>query len=478
MSSLRENTRAVQAEPHEHEEHEQMSVGFQLFSLNLSRVLLIAIFLLITIPIFTSETYFKMLTSYQSGLICLGELVNKQGGITGEFDDLMAYYRDSFDREAGGNRKIIYLKVVQVASTITNIDDFETANSTLIKEYGVEADLEDHRPYTIKSFSSLTSYENIPKDTFYLVVFINNNYDENIDAVLGIFRTIFVLLVFGMLTYFFRRDTFKLLVQPLGKMKRTIRLVKKYPIQATNYIDLEFLTEYFDIQTNYLKKITYEEQQRYETAALVNMLTKSSELLSIGLGEAGQQILKNHLKDDKVNLLGKGIKVYCIFGFCNIRRFEEINNQLKSSILEFVNKIAEIVHENVHKHLGATNKNIGDVFLLVWKFKNSELIYQNSSKELAKFMNDESEDEEEINNMIDEDDWVPVLNPRSRIAKRKCDLALMSFVKIFLTIQTDQELKLYCQSHLEGIKVDMGFGLYCGWSIEGAIGSEHKIDAR
>lgn len=211
------------------------------------------------------------------------------------------------------------------------------------------------------------------------------------------------------------------------------------------------------------------------------MLTKSSELLSIGLGEAGQQILKNHLKDDRVNLLEKGNKVYCIFGFCNIRRFEEINNMLRQSILEFVNKIAEIVHENVHQHLGATNKNIGDVFLLVWKFQNSELIYKSSSQGLVKFLND-SDDEEEsdeiINKIIDEDDWVPVLNPRSLIAKRKCDLALMSFVKIFLTIQVDKQFNHYCKTNLGGIKIHMGFGLHCGWAIEGAIGSEHKIDAR
>jgi hypothetical protein len=189
-----------------------------------------------------------MLTSYESGLLCLGELANKEGTISPDFDNLLAYYQDSFDREAGGNRKIVYLKVAQVSSTISTIDDFTTSNTTLVKEFGKESDLDAHRPYAIKSFSSLTSFENIPKDTFYVVVFVDNNYDENIDAVLGIFRTIFVLLVFGMLTYFFRRDTIKLLVQPLGKMKRTIRLVKKYPIRATNYIDLEFLTEYFDIQ--------------------------------------------------------------------------------------------------------------------------------------------------------------------------------------------------------------------------------------
>ena len=225
-----------------------MSVGFKLFSLNLSRVLLIAIFLLITIPIFSSETYFKMLTSYQSGLVCLGELANKEGKITSDFHNLLEYYKDSFDREAGGNRKIVYLKVVQVTSTISTIEDFQESNTKLVEEFGVKEDLDTHRPYAIKSFSSLTDYENIPKDSFYLVVFIDNNYDENIDAVLGIFRTLFVLLVFGMLTYFFRRDTIKLLVQPMGKMKRTIRLVKKYPIRATNYIDLEFLTEYFEIQ--------------------------------------------------------------------------------------------------------------------------------------------------------------------------------------------------------------------------------------
>ena len=227
----------------EERDKEQLSVGFQLFSLNLSRVLLIAIFLLITIPLFTSETYFKMLTSYQSGLICLGELINKENGVTDDFNDLISYYQDSFDRQAGGNRKIIYLKVVQVISSITAIEDFSESSTKLIAEYGIEADLKEHRPYSIKSFSSLTNYDNVPKDSFYIVVFVNNNYDENIDAVLGIFRTIFVLLVFGMLTYFFRRDTIKLLVQPMGKMKRTIRLVKKYPIRATNYIDLEFLTE-------------------------------------------------------------------------------------------------------------------------------------------------------------------------------------------------------------------------------------------
>ena len=34
----------------------------------------------------------------------------------------------------------------------------------------------------------------------------------------------------------------------------------------------------------------------------------------------------------------------------------------------FVNTIAKIVHREVSLHGGAPNKNIGDAFLLVWKF--------------------------------------------------------------------------------------------------------------
>jgi class 3 adenylate cyclase len=38
----------------------------------------------------------------------------------------------------------------------------------------------------------------------------------------------------------------------------------------------------------------------------------------------------------------------------------------------FVNNIAKIVHSQVNNHLGSANKNIGDAFLLVWKFPDTE----------------------------------------------------------------------------------------------------------
>ena len=41
--------------------------------------------------------------------------------------------------------------------------------------------------------------------------------------------------------------------------------------------------------------------------------------------------------------------------------------------MTFVNQIAEITHTCVNKFGGAANKNIGDAFLLVWKFKLENL---------------------------------------------------------------------------------------------------------
>jgi class 3 adenylate cyclase len=39
----------------------------------------------------------------------------------------------------------------------------------------------------------------------------------------------------------------------------------------------------------------------------------------------------------------------------------------------FVNEIAEIVHGIVDRYSGAANKNIGDAFLLVWKYPEEDV---------------------------------------------------------------------------------------------------------
>jgi hypothetical protein len=44
----------------------------------------------------------------------------------------------------------------------------------------------------------------------------------------------------------------------------------------------------------------------------------------------------------------------------------------------FVNEIAEIVHGIVDSYNGSANKNIGDAFLLVWKFHNDDVVEEDN----------------------------------------------------------------------------------------------------
>jgi class 3 adenylate cyclase len=65
-----------------------------------------------------------------------------------------------------------------------------------------------------------------------------------------------------------------------------------------------------------------------------------------------------------------GKKVMAIYGFCDIRNYTDCTEILQEKAMIFVNEIAEIVHEIASDHCGSPNKNVGDAFLIVWKFED------------------------------------------------------------------------------------------------------------
>lgn len=76
-----------------------------------------------------------------------------------------------------------------------------------------------------------------------------------------------------------------------------------------------------------------------------------------------------------------GEKIISVFGFCDIRKFTNATEILKEGVMLFVNEIGDICHGIVAKYSGAANKNVGDAFLLVWKF-DKEDYYENKEREL------------------------------------------------------------------------------------------------
>lgn len=109
-----------------------------------------------------------------------------------------------------------------------------------------------------------------------------------------------------------------------------------------------------------------------------------------------------------------GEKVICIFGFCDIRSFTDATEVLQEGVMIFVNEIGEIVHGIVDKYSGAANKNIGDAFLLVWKFEEEDQLVD-----------------------IEKDD---IVLEKTNRAQQLCDMSMISFLKIIAALKRSRAL--------------------------------------
>ena len=122
-----------------------------------------------------------------------------------------------------------------------------------------------------------------------------------------------------------------------------------------------------------------------ETAILENLIIKIGALLAIGFGEAGSEIIASNMqRGGDVDPMLPGKKILAIFGFCDIRNFTDATEVLQQGVMVFVNEIAEIVHGTVDQYSGSANKNIGDAFLLVWKYQPDD--YDADPKNPAKLL--------------------------------------------------------------------------------------------
>lgn len=267
---------------------------------------------------------------------------------------------------------------------------------------------------------------------------ISQRVDE--EAQLGIYMTIFVILLLAVGTMTFSRDVNNLVIIPIEKMVQLVREISANPLGKN-----------FSLSQDELKG----SDDGMETTLLLRTISKIAGLMRVGFGEAGAEIIGKHLNmssDDNVggsmNLLGKGSKILSIFGFCDIRNFTDTTECLQEEVMLFVNRIAHILHSVVVQCDGAANKNIGDAFLLTWKLNPTTI----GSCEDHNYAGDK---------------------------------ALYSFLKTMVEMSRHEDFicnfsptalgALY--ERMPGYRCRIGCGLHFGWAIEGAIGSDKKIDA-
>lgn len=125
-----------------------------------------------------------------------------------------------------------------------------------------------------------------------------------------------------------------------------------------------------------LKEFQQKLQDRnLETAILERLIIKIGALLAIGFGEAGSEIIaQNMQRKGEVDPMIPGKKIYAVFGFCSIKNFQDITEILQTQVMVFVNEIAQITHSTVDQYCGSNNKNIGEAFLMIWKYPDTSVI--------------------------------------------------------------------------------------------------------
>ena len=391
-------------------------IGKRLSELTIKRVIFLVLVLLVMLPLFDMDLYYSSPTASEFAVKQLHRFAGTEG--------FWISYKQILNEE-NSIRPLVLLGYkhssgLDIYTVGTSVDDLRTDE----KYYAAET-----------NFVGITDIR----------------VDIQMAAGLSICRTVFVFFVLALAALLFTKDAQKLVIAPIEKMMRSVARIASDPIHASEE-RCETVTDVQVARSCWQRS----ENSHYETQLLEETLLKISSLLGLGFGEAGAQMIAQNLsRNQDLDLMLDGTKMLGIFGFCDIRNFTDTTEELREDVMLFVNQIAVIVHHTVATCLGSANKNIGDAFLLVWKFDSEDVVKVKDSLEL---------------------------DLRSRKARNLCDLALVSFLKIIVEINTSPNILSYKKHHgliarMPGFAVKMGFGLHLGWAIEGAIGSDLKVDA-
>eukprot|EP00590_Aulacoseira_subarctica_P009415 CAMPEP_0172422826 /NCGR_PEP_ID=MMETSP1064-20121228/8945_1 /TAXON_ID=202472 /ORGANISM="Aulacoseira subarctica , Strain CCAP 1002/5" /LENGTH=1415 /DNA_ID=CAMNT_0013163879 /DNA_START=50 /DNA_END=4294 /DNA_ORIENTATION=+ len=268
-----------------------------------------------------------------------------------------------------------------------------------------------------------------------------------------------------------------------------------------------------------------DELGHYETEQLISAITKITDLLRKCWGVAGADIISSNLarteggKTAVFNPCVPGRLVYALFGFVGICDFSQHLRALDQDVMILINDVARVVHGEVYRwgfgDTGQCNKNLGAVFLMVFrigdskevekkKMKATEVIFSSKRKENSASLRRRLQRGKVGSQSFDSNKSNKAVIRRKKIVQRRrkmselmsdnlqlaslpgistfADRALIGFLKSYAAIHRDRKMQSWKNDFRLGagvgaFSVDMMFGMDAGWAVEGAVGSEYKIDA-
>lgn len=197
-----------------------------------------------------------------------------------------------------------------------------------------------------------------------------------------------------------------------------------------------------------------------KTTALEKTIYKIGTLLQMSFGHLGADIVRENIvllttsqSDSPLEIMKVGHKINSIYMVCRINYYEAILECLEEDSTIYINKVVKIVHECVRRWNGSVNKNEGNLYLLTWKLP------------------DVDDADHERNENLQE------------LKTKLADQSLIAAVKVIAELRRAGELKSYFKNPNllkyigNSFETCVTFAIHQGWGIEGALGSEYKIDA-
>jgi len=413
---------------------EETKIGKVLSEVTTQKVIIMVLVMMLSVPLFSFATYAVETKSFLLGL------------------DLITIYDNDYN---GTGFETSYNSYVNYHKDVRTPLIWLTARS---KVFDTNEDLENLRD----AEKELVAPTNENLGDYYVGVF-DLRPDTRMEAVFGILQTIFVCIMLTLGSFMFSKDANELVIGPIESMMGKVKLIAKDPLKAAAEEEKDAAARFQALkdqaELNKTACCPEEPEEKTECQLLESTIVKTGSLLAIGLGEAGGKIIAQNMGDDNaegnINPLLPGQKVFAAFGFCDIRNFTDTTEILQEEVMMFVNEVADIVHNLTHLYLGEPNKNIGDAFLIVWKFFEKDLIREGNEVKLN------------------------TANPTVNLV---ADMVAFSFILIIAEVNKSQKLAKYrayegLNARMPNYRVKLGYGIHAGWAIEGAIGSEYKIDA-
>lgn len=333
-------------------------------------------------------------------------------------------------------------------------------------------------------------------------------YNENPTISLANMSLLYLLLAILILGLYFlqalRGDAIRLVLDPLQRMLKIVLRYAENPLSQ----DVNKKSQKGKGDDDSAVENDGEEIGNFETEQLINAITKIADLLRKCWGVAGAGIISSNLartKDGKTvvfNPTVPGKRVYALFGFVAINGFSEILRALDRDIMILINDVAQVVHDEVYRWAlgehGQCNKNLGPAFLMVWRIGDFSEVHKKKQVATEKLFRDNATKHGKRSTLRRRQKGIgrgqygrrSRNDPNNREIQLESlpgiqaftDRALLGMLKSFAGIHRDKRLTNWkndfrLSAGVGAYHADIMYGMDAGWAVEGAVGSEYKIDA-